>query len=212
MRRSLLRRPPGGAGPMGAAVPGRFLAGVVVLACFSAGLALAGCGNSRTPVPSSVAPAAPNGFRTLTYSAQGMTVAAPRNWSVNTGRPPLVSIVTSGSAVVALWRFPRRAQPPAGRRSLQRTKLELVSEARARDPSLRLIDAPLSAVDGAPAIELDAFERVGGQVRRVRSTHVFAPHAELVLDEYAPPAVFRSVNNAVFAPVKRSLALLHAGS
>lgn len=180
--------------------------------CLCAGLALGGCGNSRTPPPSSLAPAVPNGFRTLTYNAQGIALSAPRNWSVIPGRGPLVSTVTSGSAVMALWRFPRTAPPPAGRRSLQRVKLELVSEARSRDPSLRLIGALVSAAGAAPAIELDAIERIGGQPRRVRSTHLFERHAELVLDEYAPPGVFPSVDTAVFSRVRRSLSPVRAGS
>ena len=64
----------------------------------------------------------------------------------------------------------------------------------------------------APAVELDALERVGGQLRRVRSIHVFLAHAEIVLDEYAPPGQFHAVNRAVFTPVRRSLALTGASA
>jgi hypothetical protein len=192
-----VRRP--GRGPLRG--DGVMLAAVLALA----GFALGGCGNSRTPVPSSVAPAAPNGFRILTYAVRGISLSAPRNWTVSAGRGSLIGTVTSGAAVVALWRFPRSAPPPSGRRSLQRLKLELVSEARTRDPNLRLVGTASSVVGGAPSVQLDALERVGGEPHRVRSTHVFVPHAELVLDEYAPPGLFRSVDESVFSPVKRSL-------
>jgi hypothetical protein len=42
----------------------------------------------------------------------------------------------------------------------------------------------------------------------VRSTHVYVPGAEYVLDEYAPPAMFHAVDHAVFSPIKRSLRLV----
>jgi hypothetical protein len=54
-------------------------------------------------------------------------------------------------------------------------------------------------------VEVDALERVGKQIRRVHSVHVFVPHAELVLDEYAPPQLFAAVDRSVFVPVQRSL-------
>jgi len=67
-------------------------------------------------------------------------------------------------------------------------------------------------IDGARAVQLQARERIGGQVRRVSSTHVYVPGAELVLDEYAPPAQYAAIDRSVFAPIRRSLALLPAGS
>jgi hypothetical protein len=75
-----------------------------------------------------------------------------------------------------------------------------------------LIRASVGLVDGYPAIELDAFERINGRPRRVRSTHVFTGSSEVVLDEYAPAALFHSVDHAVFSPLKRSLHLSPAVS
>jgi hypothetical protein len=51
---------------------------------------------------------------------------------------------------------------------------------------------------------------VGGQLRRVRSLLVYLAGAEVVLEEYAPPAAFHSVDHLVFSPVRRSLRLLSA--
>jgi hypothetical protein len=175
-------------------------------------VALGGCGNSRTPVPSSVTPAAPSGFRTLTFAGQGIALRVPRNWSVAPVRGPLVSTAISGSAVVALWRFARSSPPRASPQALRRIERELLDAARARDPALRVFSATVATIGGAPAVELDALERIAGSARRVRSTHLYERHAELVLDEYAPPRLFHAVDHAVFSPVKRSLSPLPAAA
>lgn len=168
---------------------------------------LAGCGNSRTPAPTVSAPVAPNGFHVLAYPQSGVALAAPNNWLVQPKPAPMVTAISSGKAVVALWRFGRHLAPPVGARALRAAQGRLIAVARARDPSFRLIRSRIRTIDAAPAIELDAFERIGGQARRVRSLHVFAPAAELVLDEYAPPGIFHAVDHAVFSPLKRSLRL-----
>ncbi len=176
----------------------------VAILLLTPALLLASCGNSRTPVANLSQPATPTSFRTLTFS--GATLEAPTNWSVVGERPPLVTVVASGTAVVALWRFPRSAPVPVGA-TMHQTASQLVSAVRARDPSVQVIRLGVLTLDRAPAIELDAFERINGQQRRVRSTHVFVPGAEIVLDEYAPPAIFHDVDHSVFSPVKRSLRL-----
>lgn len=168
---------------------------------------VSGCGNTRTKVPTTTAPAAPAGFHTLGYPQAGVVLSAPSNWSVQASASPQVATISSGPAVVALWRFPRSSPLPAGARALQAALRQLVAMAQARDATLQLIRSRVETIDGVPAVELDAFERIGGQERRVRSTHVFTPAAELVLDEYAPPAIFHAVDHAVFSPVKRSLRL-----
>ena len=176
-----------------------------------------GCGNSRTPVPDLSQPAQPASFRTLRYS--GSTVAqgvkrslsiefgAPSNWAIVQRKPPVVTVVTSGDAVVALWRYGRKAPVPAGAAAYARASQGLVEAARKRDHSLQLIAAKTVMVGSNPGVELDALESIGGQRRRVRSTHVFVPGAELVLDEYAPLTVFHAVDHSVFSPLKRSLRL-----
>jgi hypothetical protein len=173
---------------------------------------LAGCGNSRTPVPDATQPAAPQGFRTLTLSAAGVRLAAPVNWTVAGQRAPLLLTAGSGTALVALWRYARTAGAPAGRSGLRRARRALIAAVRARDRTLQLLGSSLTRVDGARAIELTAIERIAGAVRQVISTHVYVRGAELVLDEYAPPAQFAAVNRAVFSPVRHSLALLSPGT
>jgi hypothetical protein len=55
------------------------------------------------------------------------------------------------------------------------------------------------------AVELDAIEQIAGQLRRVRSVHVFVNGAEIVLEEYAPTGLFHSVDHEVFSPLRQSL-------
>jgi hypothetical protein len=178
----------------------------VVIACQLA--VLGGCGNSRTPVASFTRPAAPRGFHTLSYSSAGVAFRAPRNWTTVSEPAPVVTVLSSGTAVVAVWRYPRSTPQPDGGATLASTRSELIAAARAHDRDLRLIDSKLTSADGAPAIELDAIERIAGQQRRVRSTHVYANRAEIVLDEYAPPASFGTLDREVFSPLDDSLRLL----
>jgi hypothetical protein len=181
-----------------------------MLGCCSAAL-LAACGNSRTPVPSPTQPAVPDGFVTLTPADAGVRLAVPRNWLITGQRPPLVVTIQSGTAVVALWRFARSGPVPAGRRALAKARAGLIARIRRRERSLRLLRASVTSIDGAAAIELQAQERIGGLPRRVSSTHVYVLGAELVLDEYAPPAQFDAVERSVFGAVRRSLTLIRSG-
>lgn len=170
--------------------------------------AVVACGNSRTPVPNLAQPAVPRGTQTLTYPTAGITLQAPANWTVSRQKPPLLATVNSGAAIVAVWRYPRTAPVPATSTALAQTRSALLRSAQATDPSLRLIDSQLGRLRGTPTIILDATERIAGHERRVRSIHMFGPHDEVVVDEYAPTDIFARVDHAVFSPLKRSLTLL----
>jgi hypothetical protein len=167
--------------------------------------AIAGCGNSRTPVPNPLAPAPAKGFRAIALPAAGVSVNAPRTWTVTSGRGPLMEVISSGAAVIAVWRYPRTSAPPTGTAAVDQAEQTLIQRARARDPALAVISSKVLRAEPRPTIQLEALEHIAGQLRTVRSTHIFLPKAELVLDEYAPPQVFAAVDRAVFAPVARSL-------
>lgn len=171
---------------------------------------LAGCGDARTVVAGFTRSAAPDGFRTLTFPASGVSFRAPRSWSVASEASPLVTVVSSGAAVVAVWRYPKTGPPPSAAASLAKARAALVAASRARDRGLRLLDSRPTSVDGAPAIELDAVEQIAGQPRRVRSTHAFTDRAEIVFEEYAPVNAFPSLDRAVFSPLGRSVRLFAA--
>lgn len=170
--------------------------------------AAAACGNSRTRVPNIAQPAAPHGTRTLSYPSLGMTLEAPANWTVSPHKVPLVVTLNSGAAIAALWRYPRPAPAPATSAALDQTRAALIRSAQARDPGIRVIRSSTGSQHGAPAVILDATERIAGRDRRVRSTHLFGRDYEVVLDEYAPPDVFAAVDHVVFSPLRRSLMLL----
>jgi hypothetical protein len=177
-------------------------------AAFTAALgtaALAGCGNDRPPAPDQLAVRAPGGTARTTFPQFGLTFRRPAAWSFDTGRPPLVATVVSGRAVVAIWRYRRREPLPRSRAELQGARKALVAAARRRDRRLKVISTRSVRVGGAPAIEVLAVQRIAGQRQRVRSTHVFARGAEVVVDAYSPPGSFRSVDALAFRPLVRSL-------
>lgn len=168
-------------------------------------LTVAGCGYSRAPVPSLGAPAAPQGFQRLNFPAIGVTLDAPRNWTIFGARPPLMATLTSGGAVVALWRYVRTGTLPRGRARLNAAMRALIASVRRRQPTIKVIRSRIVHLGAIRGIELDALERLKGALRRVRSTHLYAGHEEIVLEEYAPVVVFHSVDRAVFSPMRRSL-------
>lgn len=170
--------------------------------------AVAACGNSRTRPPNLARPAVPRGSRTLTYTKAGVTLVAPANWAVSGQKPPLLATVNSGAAIVAVWRYPRTAPAPATAGALDQTRSALIRSAQSRDTSLRLIRSRVGRLHGAPTVILDATERIADQERRVRSIHMFGSDAEVVVDEYAPPDIFASIDRVVFSPLRRSLTLL----
>ena len=124
-------------------------------------------------------------------------------------RAPLVAVIASAGAVVSVWRYPVRApqSEPSGEPGVAAAGRALAAAARARQPSLELVRRRELRVSGLPAVELDALERIHGLLRRVRSTHIFTPGAEIVLEEYAPPAGFHAVDHSVFSPLRRSLVI-----
>jgi hypothetical protein len=187
------------------------LARTAVLLAFPVAL-LAGCGNTRTRPPDISHAAVPHGTHNVAFAASGVRFRAPSDWATLGGQAPLVATVASGPALAALWRYPRSEPLPVTNTALSKARLRLLEAARARDSGLQVIRSKLITLDGAPAIELDAVERISGHARRVRSLHVFAFGAELVLDEYAPPNVFHAVDHDVFSPLKRSLRLFPAGA
>lgn len=119
----------------------------------------------------------------------------------------MIGVITSATAVIALWRYPRHQPVPTNPAMLTQARLALIAAVRATQPAVDVIGSRLLRVDGHPAVELDALERLHGLLRRVRSTHVFARRSEIVLEEYAPPDVFRAVEPSVFSAVRRSLVI-----
>jgi hypothetical protein len=171
----------------------------------AAALLLVGCGESRAPLPNAYLPASPKSpraFAHLSFPTIGVSFYAPRQWA-RVYRSGVV-LIASGSAVISFRRFassgPVSALAPARGR--------LIAAARQRDQTLQLIRSKLTRIAGVQAIVLDAMETIGGARRRVRSLHLFTPGAEIVIEEYAPLALFRVVDHYVFSPLDHTLKLV----
>jgi hypothetical protein len=168
----------------------------------------AGCGNSRTTAPNLTRPAAPTGYRTFRYPGVGLSLSVPSNWAAFHGKFPLVMVAASGGAEVALWRYRHPGPVPADPAGLARARTALLASVRAKQPGIDLLSSRTLLVNDRPAIVLEAIERIGGLLRRVRSVHLYAPGEEVVLEEYAPLPLFPSVSRDVFVPVRRSLVMV----
>jgi hypothetical protein len=186
---------------------------VVVLASLALAL-LAGCGDSRTPAPDVASFQAPRGVTQASYLAGSLRFDAPANWATQIGAAPLVVTIASGPAIIAVWRYPRSPSEvlPRDLASLRQARTALISAAAARDRRFRVLASALVSGNGVRGVELDALETIRGQRLRVRSAHIYEHGAELVIDEYAPKALFHAVDRAVFSPLLHSVRLVRPGS
>ena len=171
----------------------------------AAALTLAACGRERIEPPDTVHPATPTGKAPEAFPQAGLFLDRPGNWPFRAGRPPLVASATSGTATVALWRYLRSEPLPRSQAALNTAQDALEQAVKARDPSFVLEKGTNVKVDGAPGVELLGTETIGGRKLRVRSTHVYAKGAEVVLDAYAPVEEFARVDGEVFTPIGDSL-------
>lgn len=170
-------------------------------------LAAAGCGRERLAVPDVERPVVTRATVSQAVPREGVTFAAPGSWSLGRGQPPLLAQTSSGSASIALWRYERTEPMPGGDEELEAAQEALLGAVRQRDRTYREIATERSEVDGEPAIELVGDQRVAGRTRRVRSTHVFAHGAELVIDQSSEPRDFARLDAAIFRPLVRSVRL-----
>ena len=93
---------------------------------------------------------------------------------------------------------------------MRAAKRALVRAVRSRQPDIHVLRARIVHIDGVRGVEVNALARVKGELRRLRSTHLYAGMEELVLEVYAPVGLFRSVDHAVFSPLRRSLRIAAA--
>ena len=171
-------------------------------------LATAGCGRDRLAVPDPDRPFTAGRLTTVAYPAAGIRFRGPADWRFDAGEAPLVATTSSGNATIAIWRYPRTEPIPTGTGpALETARKNLLNAAKGRDASFKEVSSRRQRVDGEPAIEVVGSQTVAGNPRRVRSTHVFAHGAELVVDAYAAPDVFPVVDRTVFRPLLRSLKL-----
>jgi len=168
---------------------------------------VAGCGNERAQPPRGLTSALPEGKQQASFPGEGIAFSQPANWSRTIGEAPLVTIVFSGRAAIAVWRYPRREALPDSAPQLERARRALIAAARARDRTLEVTSSRVTRVRGVRAVELVGTEQVGLARRRVRSTHLYGQGAEIVVDAYAPPGEFDRLDRTAFLPLTASLRL-----
>ena len=177
---------------------------VPVIACAVAILAV-GCGNEQSTPPDASRPVHPAG--SAPFESQGIAFATPGGWHARGGAAPLVATVQSGPAQIAVWRYARTEPLPTTGAQLTQARDLLLQAAKARDQTFKEAKTVITKVDGHPAGQIRGTETVSGQGRTVRSTHVYAFGAEIVIDAFAPADVFGQVDREAFMPVVKSLRL-----
>ena len=170
-----------------------------------------GCGYDRSKPPDVATPQPPATFQKRSFREQGLALYAPANWRSSAGEAPLVVAFTSGRATLAVWRYPRSERLPKSRIEVAKVLPDLLQAARGREPALRLDTPRLVTIAGAPGVVLTGVETILGQRRRVRSAHLYANGAEVVVDAFAPPGVFARVDRQVFRAVLASLRVRRGG-
>jgi hypothetical protein len=175
-----------------------------------AALALSGCGSSPTRPLSVYRTYPPSGFKPYGLSRYGIGFVVPSNWAAlpDLVRPPVVAIIASGPAVIAVSTYPRTAPPPTGTTDLLQARAALVTAIETSEPGFRLIASQTTSIGGRPAVVVNGIESIDGERRHVRSTHVYLPSSEVVLEEYAPVREFAAIDRTVFTRVSSSLRLL----
>ena len=168
---------------------------------------LAGCGNARTPAPSTGLIPAPKGFRDVRYSADGVSLRVPTNWRSIQGTGSQLATVAIGDGQIAVWRYARSEPLPETRSQLHAARLALVAQVKRRDPTFDLTSSRLVMKRGLRAVELVGEGTNHGQRRAVRSLHAYGRGLEVVVDAFAPPKDFTRVDEQTFGPMARSLRL-----
>lgn len=181
--------------------PARPLTAAALIATASVA-ALAGCGNAKQASPDVRTPGPAFGSERVPYPAAGLTLLrAPAGWARSAGVPPAVATIATGEATIGIFRYPRTEPLPKTKAQLDAAATALVAAAKARDPTFTEIKRARLKVDGRPAVQIRGTETIDGQPRTVRTTHVYAFGAELVIDAYAPDKDFRRVDKQVFMPL-----------
>ena len=165
--------------------------------------ALGGCGNERTAVPDVGTPAEPAASREVVIADAGVSFEAPQNWPGLSEVGSRVGGVSSGRAIVAVWRYERSEPLPATHAQTRRVAELLVERVKERDRDARLDEPTVER----RRIELHGTQTINGVKVGVRSLHVFGHGAEVVVDAYAPVAQFGRVDEGVFRPLLESVEL-----
>jgi hypothetical protein len=176
----------------------RSIAPLALLCC----ALVAGCGDDDSGQTTTARIAPP---QRVDYGQYGISFRTDPSWSVNGGLRPHVSAIASGAASVAIWRFPRTERLPRTRLELRQALRSVVASARRRDTTFRRIEGHTMRVDGRPAIEIRATDRLDGRQRATRTLHLYAYKAEIVVEGWTAPTDAARADRVLFDPLLRSL-------
>ena len=176
-----------------------------VLTILLAALVLAACGNEKTKTPDVTTVGTPTGSTPKTYPAAGLRFEAPAGWNYDDGKAPMIAVVQTGRSTVGVWRYPRTEPLPRTKAELTAARDALLAAAKTRDPTFTPIKSAVTRVNDQAAVQIRGEETIDGQRRTVRSTHIYAAGAEIVIDAVAPVPEFRRVDAQFFRPMLRSL-------
>jgi hypothetical protein len=171
----------------------------LALSAAAAAALVAGCGSDSSDTTTTSAKAGGS------YPAHGISFKAPTGWTVDAGKGRLVATAQAGQATVAVWRFPRDQKLPKSKAELKAARDALLKASRKKDVTFEEIKTAPTTIAGKPAVQIRAREHIAGQPRTVRSTHIYANGAEIVVDAYADADSFRKTDADVFRPLLRSL-------
>ncbi len=178
-----------------------------ILGIVAAALVAAGCGSEPQRPPDVGTPGPPGPLLPLTFGSLGVSLEIPGAWKLEQGPAdgPLLAKITSGRATIALWRYPRTEPLPTTRSDLEATRDSLVAAVKTRDPEYSVTSTRILRNGSRRGVEIIGTGSNSGFPRRARSVHLFAGGAEVVLDQYATPEQFATVDGDVFRDVARSL-------
>jgi hypothetical protein len=162
----------------------------------------AGCGGGSSKTTTTTAAAQSAGG---SYPTHGISFTPPAGWAVDGGKGPLVATVQAGQSTVAVWRYKRTEKLPKTKDELKAARDALLKAAHQHDSTFTEIKTAPTTIAGKPAVQIRARETIAGQPRTVRSTHIYANGAEIVIDAYSDADSFRKVDADVFRPLLRSL-------
>lgn len=176
-------------------------------ASLTVALALAACGRQPIQAPKTSAPIFSRATQSVAFSSVGITVELPRRPAPARQSAPGVFQTALGVGFLSCFAYRRREPIPKGSKELVAARRRLLGEVRKGSRPFTVDSSRTLKVAGADAIEIVGSQTISRQRLRTRSVHVFKGHAEYVFELLVSPATYPRANNAVFAPVLRSLKL-----
>ena len=169
-------------------------------------LAGAGCGNERNQPTGLSQLGPPSSIVNYSTGNGDVSFGHPSTWTVLAGTLPKVAQISSGTAVAAVYAYPR-TDLPQDRAGAEASEQRLIASLHRREPSFEVDSTRISKVDGAIAVEIEGRGRIAGHKVRSLSVHVYKGAAEYVIDAYSKPKTFKAAKTEAFEPMLATMRL-----